>query len=644
VHCLFICLCSGSLNAREWFGNYASSFRCMNHFKDCIHHCYFNSKRQEQLLRITDGIYIDIVADQIKRVRRDSSITHEFSIFWVPRRTLVSNQILEECGVLGEANISELPLLFVPLAEDVLSLELDDAFSDLYLHRDPTSVFLSAKALMLMQQKHGLFPRITGKGDNAKKITDLLIRMRSELTAGEEDSPADGPLVFGLTPSSQIESLIIIDREVDLLSVLMTQLTYEGLIDELFTISANQTDVDSSIVGTAPSAPPGSTSAASSTAPPPGTKRKVQLDQKDTLYSTLVDANFAVVGPLLNKSARRLQATYDSRPNIGTKTTAELREFVAKLPGYQSEQASLKLHTSLAEDIMKHTRSDIFSRVLEVQQNLAAGADPASQSENIDELISRSVSLPIILRLICIYSAVSGGLRSKDHENFKRAILHAYGHQHLLTLSRLESMGLVYLRPGIALPGTGGNAAAHTQKGTAAIQTNYASARKSLRLIVDEVNESSPDDTSYVYSGYAPLSVRIVQCVLQKQYILHMTGKSNPANANLTATTGFRPFEDALRYVRGPNVDEMQRGEERAAKAKGLLNGSGSGGEGNGNEKTVVVFFVGGICRAEIAALRFVGQKMKEAGIGRRILIATTGVVKGDGIVGSAIEKGRFGE
>ena len=76
-------------------------------------------------------------ADQIKRIRRESEIEHEFSIFWVPRRTLVSDQLLEEAGVLGEASVSEWPLFFVPLADDVLSLELDDAVSDLYLVRHP---------------------------------------------------------------------------------------------------------------------------------------------------------------------------------------------------------------------------------------------------------------------------------------------------------------------------------------------------------------------------------------------------------------------------------------------------------------------------------------------------------------------------
>jgi hypothetical protein len=46
---------------------------------------------------------------------------------------MTSDQLLEEAGVLGEASVSEWPLFFVPLADDVLSLELEDAVSDLCL-------------------------------------------------------------------------------------------------------------------------------------------------------------------------------------------------------------------------------------------------------------------------------------------------------------------------------------------------------------------------------------------------------------------------------------------------------------------------------------------------------------------------------
>jgi hypothetical protein len=481
---------------------------------------------------------------------------------------------------------------------------------------------------MLQQQKYGLFPRITGKGDQAKRLADLLIRMRTEVTAGESNS-STGPSFLGLTPSSTIHSLVIIDREIDFPTVLLTQLTYEGLIDEVFNISAKQTEVDSSVIGGA-TGQPGQTGSTSTSM-----KRKVLIDPEDALYSTLGDVNFAVVGNLLNKAARRLQSSTE-RNQLAAKTTAELREFVAKLPGYQAEQASLKLHTSLAEEIIKYTRTDIFTRSLEVQQNLMSGADPTTQHDSITELISRDVPLPTILRLLCLESTTNAGMRPKDLETFKRAVIMAYGPQHLLTLSSLEKMGLLSPRGGAGL-----GAIPAARPGSV---TNYTPLRKSLRVWDDEVNEAEPNDISYVFSGYAPLSVRLVQSIVQKQTLANVIKPSNHPQASAQANPlaqGLRIFDDACKYIRGATFDERQTGEEKAVKARSMLNGSH-----NDSNKTIVVFFLGGVTRAEIAALRFIGRKLRESGgegRGSRIVICTTGIVRGDSLVGSAIETRHFG-
>lgn len=535
-------------------------------------------------------------SDHIKRLQRESQTGHEFSIFWVPRRTLVSEKILEEAGVLGDTSIAELPLYFLPLEKDILSLELEDSFGDLYLRKDPTPTYLLARALMLIQKKHGLFPRITGKGDNAKRLADLLGRMRQEETAGEDTSESNK---MGLTPSNTIESLIVIDREVDYATPLLTQLTYEGLIDEVVGIQNNQADVDSSIIGAAPPAP-GASKTVGAAAPAQAKKRKILLDSSDKLYDQLRDTNFAIVGSLLNKVARRLKTDYDGRH--GNKTTAELRDFVNKLPGYQAEQQSLKIHTSLTEEIMKHTRSDQFSRLLEVQQNLAAGADPSSQHDAIEELISRDAPITEVLRVLCLESCISGGIKPRELEIFKKMILQAYGYQHILTLDALEKLQLLLSRTSptammIPLGGSGANTGA---------KTNYTYLRKALRLIVDEVNEHDPNDIAYVYSGYAPLSIRLVQCILQKQYLTSIT---RGGNANTTAgaasggaSQGWRGFDEIVKHARGQTFDELQTGEDKAVKARALLSGSGE-------KKTVFVVFLGGITFTEIAALRFIAKQ-----------------------------------
>lgn len=145
------------------------------------------------------------------------------------------------------------------------------------------------------------------------------------------------------------------------------------------------------------------------------------------------------------------------------------------------------------------------------------------------------------------------------------------------------------------MSGTGTNA------GT---KTNYTYLRKQLRLIVDEVNEHDPNDIAYVYSGYAPLSIRLVQCILQKQYLIAMTrgGNTEGTIGTSSTTNGWKGFDESVKHVRGATFDELQKGEDKAVKARALLNGAGE-------KKTVLVVFLGGITFTEIAALRFIAKQ-----------------------------------
>lgn len=471
---------------------------------------------------------------------------------------------------------------------------------------------------MTIQESYGLFPRLLGKGDHAARLITLLTKMRDEHTATNGTTTHSVPKKSAM-PSSDIDSLIVIDRNTDFSSALLTQLTYEGLIDESFTITHSHAELDTSITGAAN--PP------SDSQPQPAAqhlKRKIKLDGTDKIYASLRDANFAIVGNLLNRVARRLQSDYEERH--GQKSVGELRDFVSKLPGYQAEHQSLKIHTNLAEEILKQTRMDIFRKVLEVQQNLVAGADPSAVNETIEDLIARDAPLSTVLRLLCLESVVGGGIRLKEYDGLRRQVVQAYGYQHMLTLDALEKMQLLQSRAGggaFAIPGA-------VAGGAASAETNYSAVRRQLQLVMDDVSEQDPSDIAYVYSGYAPLSVRLVQCILQKQYLMKLrnTGGGITSTAASDASQGWRSFEDAMKNVKGKTVDETQSSLDKASKAKQVL-------EGRGGKKTTIVFFLGGITFAEIAALRFVAKQEEER---RNIVICTTSVLSGDKMMQAAID------
>lgn len=114
-------------------------------------------------------------------------------------------------------------------------------------------------------------------------------------------------------------------------------------------------EVDASLVSTAPpstgpGAGSGSGSAARSglgsaagTVPPK--KKKVPLNGGDRLFGELRDLNFSVVGGLLHKVARRINADYEERHNA--KTMPQIREFVSKMGGLAAEHQSLRLRRLL---------------------------------------------------------------------------------------------------------------------------------------------------------------------------------------------------------------------------------------------------------------------------------------------------------
>ena len=149
---------------------------------------------------------------------------YTYTLLMTPRITNICTSILQDEGVYGSIDVIAYPLEMVPLERDLLSLEAEDSYRSIFLDHDYSSVFDMARALMTVQRAYGLIPRIVGKGDAARRLADLLVRLRRELpaTAGPSSELLAGP----------IDSLVIIDRSVDMVTPLCTQLTYEGLVDE----------------------------------------------------------------------------------------------------------------------------------------------------------------------------------------------------------------------------------------------------------------------------------------------------------------------------------------------------------------------------------------------------------------------------
>lgn len=96
-----------------------------------------------------------------------------------------------------------------------------------------------------------------------------------------------------------------------------------------------------------------------------------------------------------------------------------------------------------------------------------------------------------VLRLLCLLSVVSNGIKPRALAHLQSELTHAYGYDRLaLTWPALARVGLLKPQAG---------------------RSSFPALRKALKLVVDSMPDhelgAEPADMAYVYAGYAPLSV-----------------------------------------------------------------------------------------------------------------------------------------
>ena len=243
-----------------------------------------------------------LISEQIIEAEEKGSSKREtlpFSVYFTPRKTVLCERILEDCGVLGSIQIDEFPLWLIPFDEDVLSLEIDSVFNEVNVEKDFSSLYDVASAIVQLQKVCGLIPRVRGKGKSSKIVANLMQRL-----ALENDLLSSGgkPKSSVASGSSQIDTVILLDRSVDLLSPMCTQLTYEGLIDEILGINNGLVEVPVECKAQ----PLGAMADKKPPQPQQQGRRgkKYPLNSSDVLFRELRDLNFGSVGPKVRKSVR----------------------------------------------------------------------------------------------------------------------------------------------------------------------------------------------------------------------------------------------------------------------------------------------------------------------------------------------------
>jgi vacuolar protein sorting-associated protein 33A len=246
-------------------------------------------------------------------------------------------------------------------------------------------------------------------------------------------------------------------------------------------------------------------------------------------------------------------------------------------------------HIHLAELIKATTEEVAFREQWNTERAMIEGE---TCYEVLEELIYSSYPPYKVLRLLCLQSLTSGGIKANRYDAFRQAIVQVYGYQFLPVLHDLEKLGWIKRKDTLFLDST---------------RSPFQSIRRNLILIHAEVDTVEPDDVSYVSSGYAPLSVRLVQSAMQgwgdkKDALQELF--SSVGSGRLLDIEQTNPPQDLAATLKEQPPQLVFKKESLGAYAKNKL--ASSGGK---RKPTLVVVYVGGITYMEIAALRFLSKR-----------------------------------
>ncbi len=534
--------------------------------------------------------HMKLIASQIRtRIKQGAPEAFRYQVYFVPHKTLICEQVLEDEHVLHHIDIGEYHLDLIPFDGDLISLELESCFVEYKLDGDATLLHSVAQSLLKVQSFYGLIPNIKSIGPAARTVCSKMLRMRMEQFDAEDASA-----------ESEIDTLVLIDREVDLVSPLVTPLTYEGLIDELIGISNGYIKVDRSLIGDdKDGSTPGDSSGVD--AAKQRTKVSVALNSNDQLYAEVRDLNVEKLGSFLGQKAKEIRGKYDTfRANKDASIT-EIHDFVKRIPGLTQNYKSLNQHINITELIKRTTDGSLFRQRWNTERTLLEGD---ACYDLLEEMIAMQQPANDVLRLLCLQSLTNGGIKYNKYDSLRKAIVQTYGFHMIFALNALEKIGMLRRREMAWMDST----------------SSWTTIRKALGLINENIDVHAPDDISYVSSGYAPLSVRLVEVAAKQGW------------ASQSAALQLLP-RPVIEFVQDAEPSELSHALQQGARAPLKARDSAAGGGASAPEspaakkKVMMVYFIGGVTWMEIAALRFLNSR---SDFPFTIVVATTKLVNGN--------------
>ena len=388
----------------------------------------------------------------------------EYHVIFFPRIINECQTYINESIYRALFNIHNLNMDIYPLDYELMSLEDENSFHQLFVTNNYNSLFLLNRAIIKYETVFGKIKYKYYKGNLSKQLKEMLDEEEKNINLEEEPKTL---------------ACIMFDRTVDMITPLITNYVYEALLDDNFGINYNKIVVSPTIFEKE-------------------TKNKLielDLSTNDKFYTKIKDYNFSQIRSYL---PARLQEQNKIIEN-STKRTRDLnkiQEDLENVSKIKDERLSLTNHINLADFIAKKDRLPLTRFYYMYEQGLLLGDMPDRIQEFIFDEIRKKSDEYEILKIICLYSLVHSGFKNKIYDQLRKEFFIVYGFQELFMWRNFEKLGVLKISDN---------------------QNFYSSMKKKLNLMTEEESDSKEQkDASYTYNGFCPIIIRLLEKLDEK--------------------------------------------------------------------------------------------------------------------------------
>ena len=493
--------------------------------------------------------YLKIIETHLSKIKNKT--LKQFYVIFIPQITNECQSYIKSTSLNFYLKTDNLNIDMYLIDKDILSLEENSSLFDLYVKEDLNLLSIMAKCVIKIEAIFGKIKYRYYKGSLAKKLNHLIINEENSFNL-EENNDINNNTDIGC---------IILDRTVDTITPFCSNFVYEGLLDEYFGINLNSIKISTKILEKEKDE-----------------QIKIDLSENDTFYTNIKDYNFSKIRVFLpNRLTEHSKILEEGKKKV--EDLKKIQENLEKVRLIKEERSSLTTHINLADYIAKKQKNPLANNYLIMEQSILAGDISNEIYEFIDNEMTKKSEEYNILKILCLICCLKNGIKSKYYDQYKRDFLQIYGFEELFLWNNLEKVNM--LKP---------------QEGS----NYYNEIEKKFKLIYEDVDLNEPNDISYSYSGYAPISVRLIEKAITK---------------------GWKSIEDVLYKL--PGDYDFPKDEKKLL----LVN----------NPQIILVLYIGGITYGELSAIRYLNSKMKN----KKIIILTTGMINYKKIFNS-LRKGKF--